>query len=327
MMTGNLSLHQQRSPLAACRLFESTDVDETREMISRVMQPHDLVPVGSMTNLRAHMDFLRLPGMGIGAIKFGHMRVNVEAIDGYHLILCCLSGSARIQADNGEAIDIDPRRGYYLPAGAPLRGEFSADCEQFVMRVDAETWRTQTGASSSRLNSVIDLSNPKLQPWLVTIRDLLAVPATIGFIQAHDSVARSYEQLLLHLLIAGQGMKDAPGKGVAPAVVTRAERYLKENSEEPLRLEDIAQAIGVPARTLLLSFQRFRGTSPMRYLRDLRLDRARALLAQGVGGTSVTNVALDCGFTHFGRFSQYYGQRYGEAPSETLARNRAQRFR
>lgn len=315
-----------RSALAACRVFESTDVDETREKVSQVMQPHELLPVGRVDNMKAHMDFLRLPGMGIGAIKFGHMRVNVDAIEGYHLVLFCLSGSGRIFAENSNAVDVDARHGYYVPPGAPFRAEFSEDCEQFVMRINDDTWRVQAGGASSRLNVAIDLSKPQMHPWLATINDILTVPGTVELIQGHDAVARSYEQLLLNLLFAGQGVQDAHRAVPAPGIVKRAERFLRENAAEPLRLEDVAMAAGVPPRTLLASFQRFRNTSPMRFLRDLRLDQARIKLLSDAEGISVTNAALDCGFTHFGRFSRYYAQRFGESPSETLACKRWRRL-
>ncbi|MGN4071462.1 anthranilate 1,2-dioxygenase regulatory protein AndR, partial [Burkholderia gladioli] len=51
--------------LRAHRLFESRDLDETRERISRVMQPHALVPGGRRHGGAAHMDFVRLGRLGL----------------------------------------------------------------------------------------------------------------------------------------------------------------------------------------------------------------------------------------------------------------------
>ena len=58
----------------------------------------------------------------------------------------------------------------------------------------------------------------------------------------------------------------------------------------------------------------------MSYLRDARLDRVRAELADltGAPGVKVTEVAMKWGFHHLGRFSAAYRQRFGESPSETL---------
>jgi len=55
----------------------------------------------------------------------------------------------------------------------------------------------------------------------------------------------------------------------------------------------------------------------------VRLQVARDRLTRPGTGSSVTDIALDCGFVHLGRFSGQYRQAYGELPSETLARARA----
>jgi transcriptional regulator GlxA family with amidase domain len=111
-------------------------------------------------------------------------------------------------------------------------------------------------------------------------------------------------------------------RGVAPSSVRKAETFIAANADQPICLEEIARAADVPSRTLLNSFRQFRQTSPMRYLRDLRLERARAQLSRYQPGATIASVALDVGFTHLGRFSQDYAARFGEKPSETLDRAR-----
>ena len=84
-----------------------------------------------------------------------------------------------------------------------------------------------------------------------------------------------------------------------------------------LTLSDIATAAGVPERTLNDAFRRFEEVSPMRYLRDLRLDRVRARLLGPGPRVSVTTAALEAGFGHLGRFAEAYADRFGESPSTT----------
>ena len=76
---------------------------------------------------------------------------------------------------------------------------------------------------------------------------------------------------------------------------------------------------GVSTRSLYAGFRDFVGASPMQYLRELRLERARAELL-GSDAANVAAVALRWGFAHLGRFSSEYRQRFGETPSETLKR-------
>jgi AraC-like DNA-binding protein len=58
----------------------------------------------------------------------------------------------------------------------------------------------------------------------------------------------------------------------------------------------------------------------MRYLRDRRLDHARDRLTGGDRAPTVAEAALEAGFTHLGRFSQVYRERFGETPSNGLKR-------
>ncbi len=66
----------------------------------------------------------------------------------------------------------------------------------------------------------------------------------------------------------------------------------------------------------------------MRYLRQVRLDRAHDDLTQAHG--SVADIAYHWGFTNLGRFARAYRDRFGEFPAATLdgpplAANRARR--
>ncbi|WP_144710579.1 helix-turn-helix domain-containing protein [Curtobacterium pusillum] len=74
-------------------------------------------------------------------------------------------------------------------------------------------------------------------------------------------------------------------------------------------------------RGLQEAFQRTMDRTPMTYLREIRLRRAHEdLLRTEYATTSVATVASRWGFTHLGRFSGEYLQRFGEYPRHTLRR-------
>jgi transcriptional regulator GlxA family with amidase domain len=60
----------------------------------------------------------------------------------------------------------------------------------------------------------------------------------------------------------------------------------------------------------------------MEALARRRLEAARDALRVASPQTTVTQVAADCGFFHFGRFAFHYRRAFGETPSATLARAR-----
>jgi transcriptional regulator GlxA family with amidase domain len=133
------------------------------------------------------------------------------------------------------------------------------------------------------------------------------------------AISTEYERLILSLLLAGQPHGDAVSSrsDIVPGCVKRAENFIRDCFADPLTLEQIAAAARVSRRTLLDNFRRFRGISPMRHLRDVRLDEARRSMLAGAAG-STAMAALESGIMHFGRFSRDYADRFGERPSETL---------
>jgi len=116
-------------------------------------------------------------------------------------------------------------------------------------------------------------------------------------------------------------IEDSP-VNVASGDVKRAIDYMEANLTSPIGLADITAAAGVPARTLLEHFKRYRRVSPIGYLRGARFARVREALRYAGPEENVTGIAMSLGFTHMGRFSVEYRKRFGESPSETLKQRR-----
>jgi len=97
--------------------------------------------------------------------------------------------------------------------------------------------------------------------------------------------------------------------------------YMADHAREPIHLEDLCTAAGLGKRSLEYLFHDFLGLTPIAYLRHQRLHIShRALLNRNPEPGMVKQVALDCGFWHFGHFAHDYQALFGETPSETLAR-------
>lgn len=107
--------------------------------------------------------------------------------------------------------------------------------------------------------------------------------------------------------------------------VRAAKEYMRSSAHLPLTLGDVCAAAGVNARTLQHTFQRYHGSSPMAFLRTIRLQAAREELLNAADGATVAAQAAKWGFFHFGRFSRIYQTVFGELPSETLRRSRGTR--
>ena len=114
-----------------------------------------------------------------------------------------------------------------------------------------------------------------------------------------------------------------PASSPVPRGVRRVLDAMHANLGRNWRLTDLAAIAGTSGRTLQRQFLSFVGKTPRAALREIGLECARRELLQGTPGLRIMDVALDCGFPHFGRFSIAYRRRFGETPSQTLARQTA----
>jgi AraC-like DNA-binding protein len=108
-----------------------------------------------------------------------------------------------------------------------------------------------------------------------------------------------------------------------PGDLVRAIAWARAHLDEPIRLAALARAAGVPPRTLEAHFDRFLGQTPLGWIREERLTRARQALLAGGEGTTVSEIAVRSGFPQLGRFAARYWGRFGELPSDTLRRLRS----
>ena len=108
-------------------------------------------------------------------------------------------------------------------------------------------------------------------------------------------------------------------RSITPGDLRRAIDYMEANLAAPITIADIAEASGIAGRTLFQYFRDFRGTSPMRYLRDARFEKVRDALKRAQSEEGVAELAMKWGFSHLGRFAVEYRKRFGESPSKTLS--------
>lgn len=265
------------------------------------------------------MDYLKLPGAAIGTIAFGAKTILTPPLKDYYLFIFCLNGQAELKSGRTE-LTIGKSQGIVVNESHILQGRFSQDCEQFIFRLDHDYVTSYLGRPGAKFCSRMDLNNPRLSPWLSLLRLVTKDPTMLGIVQSNKETARDFTRVLTHSLIEGLGVIDneAEYDRPCPKSVHRAIAFMEAHAIEPLTLDDIAEAAGVPPRTLQEAFRRFRDMSPMRYLRNLRLDMARDRLVSGGPEVKVASVALECGIGHFGRFSHEYAMRFGESPSATI---------
>lgn len=95
--------------------------------------------------------------------------------------------------------------------------------------------------------------------------------------------------------------------------LSQAIRYMADSLEEPLAVPLIARQAGLSIRALERLFRKWMNTTPARYHRQLRLERARTLVRQT--RLPMLEIAVRCGFSSAAHFSQSYAGFFGHPPS------------
>jgi len=95
--------------------------------------------------------------------------------------------------------------------------------------------------------------------------------------------------------------------------VAAFERWARERLTEPMTIADAADSIGVSSRTLQRCVQRTMGTSPIRFIQDLRIERASHLLR--TTDLSLEAIARKVGYEHPNTLRVLLRERTGKTTS------------
>ncbi|MDT3719525.1 AraC family transcriptional regulator [Pseudomonas oryzihabitans] len=125
------------------------------------------------------------------------------------------------------------------------------------------------------------------------------------------------DALLLRLLPQLQWRAPQAGDPRLPQVALRARDFLHAHHQEDLGLEELAQACGVDRFRLTRAFKAAFGLAPHAYLVQLRLSRARRLLADGL---SPAETAAALGFADQSHLGRWFRRAYGLTPAAYRAR-------
>nr|WP_200904081.1 AraC family transcriptional regulator [Nocardiopsis sp. RV163] len=118
----------------------------------------------------------------------------------------------------------------------------------------------------------------------------------------------------LGMLLRSHGRERAAGPvgHAARPEVERARRILAGRLVDPPTLEELAAGLGIGPFALSRAFRAVHGLPPHAYLNQLRVDRARTLLASG---RRAGEVAVEVGFADQPHLTRHFKRRLGVPPA------------
>ena len=140
---------------------------------------------------------------------------------------------------------------------------------------------------------------------VVTSDGITTAGAAFGHIDLALAIVRAGSPALADLVARYLVVDERPSQSAytipsamaqSDPTVAAFERWTREHLAEPISMADAAKAIGVSECTLQRSVQRTIGTSPIRFVQDLRIERASHLLR--TTDWSMETISRKVGYEH-----------------------------
>lgn len=313
----------------------SDDWDEVQEFCSQVYMPYRVRPIGKLLKPNATMRQAQVGRVTLSRFSYG-VPIRLTEFDpeaGNVLVLNTLRGALRhkqnAQSDAvtaaGDSFVVDCSRTDYWLEGDAQHLQLNCTIPHDVLAEIAQRWFgfvPDDGLWTKRI--AFGGGGSRWQALLAYVAQCIDQSAQVA---GDTAMARHLEELLcvdlLQAWAQGAGISLTDGaRGAAPYYVRRAEEIMANDAQNAPTIGEVAQGVGVSARTLSGGFRKYRGISPREFLRDRRLDGLHAELLNAPENATVTQIAAEWNYVNFGAMSRIYRQRFGENPSQTLRRRR-----
>lgn len=329
----------QAGKLIADHSFTTRKLDELEDVMSQFVAAQRLAPMTRAGQLDGGFQIHGLQSLGVFDVRFGRKLYidfppdeTDDRLNNFAFVMA-RRGSAQLLFGRDE-FAISGNRSIFFSSGATRALQFSEDCDARALLLNrsrlSECCAKLLGRDLDRridLDIDLQLDTDAGQSWLRVVQyaaNELSDPNSL--IRSVPALCNQLEQLVFTRLLYGHthNYSEAllqPQSGAVPFYVKRAEAFIEAHFAQPLSLADIAAHVGVSARSLQNGFRSFRGTTPMAFLRSVRLQKAHMeLIVADPSLSTVTQIALACGFSHMGEFGAAYKRTFGVTPRETLAR-------
>ena len=181
-------------------------------------------------------------------------------------------------------------------------------------------WNHQALSADTR---VFEVNPGSLKPLREKVRNILRLakdPKTERY--AFSTLALEQDEIgryLLDVLIGADGNEpEVSAVSRRRLLLTQAREYIHDHIQEPLKISDVARALGITTRTLEMVFRELLDVTPRDFLKTARLYGFRRNLRDAEPCAKISEVASQWGFWHMGQLAADYRSRFGELPSQTL---------
>jgi AraC family transcriptional regulator len=153
--------------------------------------------------------------------------------------------------------------------------------------------------------------DPLIERLVLGIQEALRNSDTAGTVYV-DYLAQALAARLLRQHSTSANSSPLPQGGFTKLQLQRATDFMQAHLGDSLTLVDLAQATGLSPSHFARRFKVTTGLPPHQFLMQLRVERAKRMLA---GGTTIIEIALACGFTHQEHMTRIFRRAVGMTPA------------
>jgi AraC-like DNA-binding protein len=309
----------------------SRDLDEARQALSSAYLPMAFPGASASVSVDMLLNVIKVGRVTAGYLQFGDsLRIQTTEAAHYHLDIP-VSGTAKMQSGSREPVYGSRHKAALFPTGLPVSLDCDAEFAQIALmfpktelQLELESLLGRRLKHPLEFATELDLSSVAGRTLLQTLQLVDVASQDDDGLLSHPLAAHRIEQVLMQSLLLAQPHNYSDALQARPplsgrSAVTTAVDLMRGRPAHPWSAAELAEASSVSVRSLQESFRKSLGTSPMQYLRDLRLDQVHQELAAAAPGVlTVSEAASRWGFTHLGRFAAAYRRRFRELPSDTI---------
>jgi AraC-like DNA-binding protein len=328
----NLKFNDVTSPdivLSNYEVCHSNDVEEVRSSATKILCENELS--GCNKGLNASIYYRKVGAIGVGRISYGaSVTISPVVFENFLLIQMPIRGYEEVALGHERITSTPKVFGFINPCVKSVINH-SADTEKLIIRVDKKLIQK----NCQQILNLTLRQDIKFEPTMLLETELgTQWLGMVGWI--FDFISREkdlsplmvsqFENMLVNTLLTNQVSNFSAqihndSITIAPYFVKRVEHYIQENAHKSIAINDMAEYAGVSSRAIFNGFRKYRNTTPMRHLKEVRLQYVHEALMRGCIGTDkVITIAYNWGFSHLGHFSTNYKRRFGETAYETLLR-------
>lgn len=308
-------------------VFTGVNPFEVSDYVNRHVGSHGLRLTNS-GNSSASLNHRKAGSLDLCRLSYGaQARIISEGLPDIYHVQFILRGHCRYELYR-DSVSLSAGHVLMINPDEPIDLTYSEDCEKFIVRVPSNLFNeacmehrwfkpnecvkfNQTPYKFEEIDSLLFL-------FKLLCDEAESCSATPQTLQHYNRVVASK---LITMFKSNVNLETPTLQSVS---FERLVQYIEDNIKRDITAEDLAHYSHLSLRSLYLLFEKNAKTTPKNFIRQKKLEHVYATLMDPSSNmANVTAVALDYGFTHLGRFSEFYKATFGMLPSASLKERQA----